>query len=107
MHGHGDHWFTADMLAKRFGADVLASAGTIQQNAPERVDPESPLHKPFPGQIPPAPVTAVTLKSNRFALRSRDLIIVEVGHTDTDETSVPHVPDLRFVVVAGDASPLT
>jgi glyoxylase-like metal-dependent hydrolase (beta-lactamase superfamily II) len=30
-HGHGDHWFTAGVLAERFGAQVVASAGTIKQ----------------------------------------------------------------------------
>jgi glyoxylase-like metal-dependent hydrolase (beta-lactamase superfamily II) len=30
-HGHGDHWFAAALLAERFGARVVASAGTIAQ----------------------------------------------------------------------------
>lgn len=30
-HGHGDHWFTAAILAERFGAQVVASPGTIKQ----------------------------------------------------------------------------
>ena len=30
-HGHGDHWFAAGLLAERFGACVVASAGTITQ----------------------------------------------------------------------------
>jgi glyoxylase-like metal-dependent hydrolase (beta-lactamase superfamily II) len=33
-HGHGDHWFTAGVLAERFGAQVVASAGTIEQMRP-------------------------------------------------------------------------
>jgi glyoxylase-like metal-dependent hydrolase (beta-lactamase superfamily II) len=28
-HGHGDHWFTAPVLAEEFGAQVVASQGTI------------------------------------------------------------------------------
>ena len=28
-HGHGDHWFAAGLLAERFGARVVATAGTI------------------------------------------------------------------------------
>src|ERR1700737_955127 len=28
-HGHGDHWFTAGMLADRFGAQIIATPGTI------------------------------------------------------------------------------
>src|ERR1700758_816961 len=30
-HGHGDHWFTAGLLAERFGAEIVATAGTIEQ----------------------------------------------------------------------------
>ena len=54
----------------------------------------------YPG-IPPAPVTAVTVPGNRFTLEGHDLVIVEVGHADTDDNTVLHVPDLGLVV-AGD-----
>ncbi|MEU6644192.1 MBL fold metallo-hydrolase [Saccharomonospora sp. NPDC046836] len=99
-HGHGDHWFAAGPLAEQFGARVVATAGTIAQmhaNAARR-----PLlwDKVYPG-IPPTPVTAVTVPGNRFTLEGHDLVIVEVGHTDTDDTSVLYVPDLGLVV-AGD-----
>ncbi len=57
--------------------------------------------KLWPGQIPPSPVTAVTVPDNRFILEGHDLVIIEVGHSDTDESSVLHVPDLGLVV-AGD-----
>ncbi|MDH6604746.1 glyoxylase-like metal-dependent hydrolase (beta-lactamase superfamily II) [Streptomyces sp. SAI-208] len=100
-HGHGDHWFTAGVLAERFGAQVVASEGTIAQmhrNVSIRPHFWDAL---FPGQIPDAPVTAVTVPGNRFTLEGHDLHIVEVGHSDTDETSVLHVPDLELVV-AGD-----
>ena len=46
-------------------------------------------------------MTAVTVPDNRFALEGKDLVIVEVGHTDTEATSVLHVSDLGLVV-AGD-----
>jgi hypothetical protein len=38
------------------------------------------------------------LPDNRFTLEGHDLIIIEVGHTDTDESSVLYVPDLGLVV---------
>ena len=99
-HGHGDHWFAAGPLAERFGARVVASAGTIEQmhvNAARR-----PLlwDKVYAG-IPPTPVTAVTVPDNRFTLEGHDLVIVEVGDTDSEDTSVLHIPDLELVV-AGD-----
>jgi glyoxylase-like metal-dependent hydrolase (beta-lactamase superfamily II) len=99
-HGHGDHWFAAGPLAERFGARVVASAGTIAQmhvNAATR-----PLlwDKVYAG-IPPTPVTAVTVPDNRFTLEGHDLVIVEVGASDSEDTTVLHVPDLDLVV-AGD-----
>jgi glyoxylase-like metal-dependent hydrolase (beta-lactamase superfamily II) len=100
-HGHGDHWFTADILAKRFDAQVVATAGTIKQMHVNVGIREGFWDALFPGQIPDAPVTAVTVPDNRFALEGHELVIVEVGHSDTDDTSVLHVPDLGLVV-AGD-----
>jgi glyoxylase-like metal-dependent hydrolase (beta-lactamase superfamily II) len=99
-HGHGDHWFAASLLAERFGARVVASAGTIAQmrgNAAAR-----PLlwDKVYTG-IPESPVTAVAVPDNRFTLEGHELVIVEVGATDSEDTTVLHVPELDLVI-AGD-----
>ena len=96
-HGHGDHWFTG-IPAERFGAGVVASAGTIKQMHRNMSIPAAFWDKLFPGQIPPTPVTAVTAEGNRFALEAHELFIVEVGRSDTDDTSVLRVHDLRLVV---------
>ncbi|PWR07340.1 MBL fold metallo-hydrolase [Micromonospora acroterricola] len=100
-HGHGDHWFTAGLLAERFGAEVVASAGTIEQMHRNVAIRPVFWDKLVPGQIPDAPVTATTPPGNRVELEGHELVIVEVGHSDTDETSVLHVPGLDLVV-AGD-----
>jgi glyoxylase-like metal-dependent hydrolase (beta-lactamase superfamily II) len=99
-HGHGDHWFAAGLLAERFGARVVATAGTIAQMHANVAQRPFVWDKVYSG-IPPSPVTAVTVPGNRFTLEGHELVIVEVGHTDTDDTSVLHVPDLELVV-AGD-----
>ena len=99
-HGHGDHWFAAGLLAERFGARIIASAGTIAQMHANAATRPSLWDKVYTG-IPPSPVTAVTVPDNRFTLEGHDLVIVEVGATDSDDTSVLHVPDLDLVV-AGD-----
>jgi glyoxylase-like metal-dependent hydrolase (beta-lactamase superfamily II) len=99
-HGHGDHWFAAGLLAERFGARVVATAGTITQMHGNVAARPLLWDKVYQG-IPPSPVTAVTVPGNRFTLEGHDLVIVEVGHTDSDDTSVLHVPDLGLVV-AGD-----
>ena len=99
-HGHGDHWFAAGLLAQRFGARVVASAGTIAQMQAS-VATRPFLWDKIYTDIPPSPVTAVTVADNRFALEGHELVIVEVGDTDSSDTSVLHVPDLGLVV-AGD-----
>jgi glyoxylase-like metal-dependent hydrolase (beta-lactamase superfamily II) len=99
-HGHGDHWFAAGLLAERFGARVVAAEGTIAQMR-GAVATRPLLWDKVYTDIPPSPVTAVTVPDNRLTLEGHDLVIVEVGHTDTDDTTVLHVPDLDLVV-AGD-----
>ena len=100
-HGHGDHWFAAGLLADRFGARVVASAGTIGQMRASAATRPVLWDKLYPGLIPPAPVTAVTVPGNRLALEGHDLVIVETGDTDSADSTVLHVPDLGLVV-AGD-----
>jgi glyoxylase-like metal-dependent hydrolase (beta-lactamase superfamily II) len=99
-HGHGDHWFAAQLLAERFGARVVAAEGTIAQMHGNVATRPLLWDKVYDG-IPPSPVTAVTVPDNRFTLEGHELVIVEVGHTDSDDTTVLHVPDLGLVV-AGD-----
>ncbi|MEZ0091837.1 MBL fold metallo-hydrolase [Streptacidiphilus sp. EB129] len=100
-HGHGDHWFTADVLAGRFGAQVVASAGAIEQMHGNLAAREVLWDALWPGQIPPSPVTAVTPPGNGICLEGRDLALVDVGHADSDDCAVLHVSDLGLVV-AGD-----
>ena len=99
-HGHGDHWFAAGLLAERFGARVVASAGTIAQMRASVGTRPLLWDKLYQG-IPPSPVTAVTVPGNCLTLEGHDLQIVEVGHADSDDSTVLHVPDLGLVV-AGD-----
>jgi glyoxylase-like metal-dependent hydrolase (beta-lactamase superfamily II) len=99
-HGHGDHWFAAGLLAERFGARVVASAGAIAQMHASLAARPVLWDKMFAG-IPPTAVTAVTVPDNRFTLEGHDLLIVDVGQSDSADTSVLHVPDLELVV-AGD-----
>ncbi len=101
-HGHGDHWFAAGLLADRFGARVVASAGTIEQMHASVATRPLLWDKVYPGgMIPPSPVTAVTVPGNQFDVEGHELRIVEVGDTDSADSSVLHVPELDLVV-AGD-----
>jgi glyoxylase-like metal-dependent hydrolase (beta-lactamase superfamily II) len=103
-HGHGDHWFGTAPLMSRFpGALVVASPGTIEvmrQNASPEVRAQI-WDKNFPGQIPETPVSAQPVPGNSFELEHNELRVVEVGHTDTDNSTVLHAPSIGLVV-AGD-----
>jgi glyoxylase-like metal-dependent hydrolase (beta-lactamase superfamily II) len=105
-HGHGDHWFGVGTLLGRFpSARVVATPNTVKvmrQNAsPQALDG---AWKPgFPGQIPDKLVIAEELKGNVIELEGHELVVVELGHTDTDHTTCLHVPAIRLVV-AGDAA---
>jgi glyoxylase-like metal-dependent hydrolase (beta-lactamase superfamily II) len=102
-HGHGDHWFGSVQLAQRFpGVTVYATPGTIavmKLNATEgraRV-----FDRDFPNLIGETPVLAQPIPGGGLALEGVALVPVDLGHTDTDESTVLHVPSLDLVV-AGD-----
>src|SRR6266403_4400215 len=104
-HGHGDHWFGVGTVLKRFpNARVVATPNTVkvmQGNAsPQGL---AAWGAGFPGQIPENLVMAEELKGNVIALEGRELVVVELGHTDTDATTCLHVPSADLVV-AGDAA---
>ena len=103
-HGHGDHWFGAAELLKNFpDAIVYATPGTIEvMHQQATVGREQVWDPDFPGLIPPSPVLAEPVPETGFALEGQLLHAIDVGHTDTDRTSVLHVPSIGLVV-AGDA----
>jgi glyoxylase-like metal-dependent hydrolase (beta-lactamase superfamily II) len=100
-HGHGDHFFAAGLLARRFGARVVATETAIAQMHGSVAARPLLWDKLYPGLIPPSEVTAVTVPDGRLQVEDHDLLMIDVGHGDADENSVLHVPDLGLVV-AGD-----
>ncbi len=104
-HGHGDHWFGTDQLLQRFpGAVAYATEGTIAKMHEQAVEGRAQMWDiDFPGQIPPSPVVYQPIPEYGLALEGERLVAVEVGHTDTDDTTVLHVPSIGLVV-AGDVA---
>ena len=105
-HGHGDHWFGIGTLLKRFpNAKAVATPDTVKvmrQNAsPQAL--EGAWKVSFPGQIPDKLVIAEELQGKTIDLEGNDLVPVELGHTDTENTTCLHVPSVGLVV-AGDAA---
>jgi glyoxylase-like metal-dependent hydrolase (beta-lactamase superfamily II) len=104
-HAHGDHWFGLTAVLEQFPqARAVARPDVVEhmyaQMAPEFV--EKFWNARFPGQIPERLTLAEVHESDRLELEGEELIIVELGHTDTDSTTALHVPSIGLVV-AGDA----
>ena len=104
-HGHGDHWFGTALLLQRFpDAIPYATNGTIaMMHHQGTVGRAEMWDVDFPDQIPPSPVTYRTIPNDGIDLEGQPLLAVEVGHTDTDDTTVLHVPSIGLVV-AGDVA---
>jgi glyoxylase-like metal-dependent hydrolase (beta-lactamase superfamily II) len=105
-HGHGDHWFGAGTVLERFpNARAVATPNVVKvmrQHASREVL-EKVWKAGFPNQIPDSLVIAEELKGNVIDLEGHELVAVELGHTDTDDTTCLNVPSIGLVV-AGDAA---
>jgi glyoxylase-like metal-dependent hydrolase (beta-lactamase superfamily II) len=104
-HGHGDHWFGTDVLMRRFpGAVAYATEGTIRLMHIQATEGRAQLwDKDFPGLIPDSPVVYQPIPAEGFELEGNRFQAIETGHTDTDDTTVLHVPAIGLVV-AGDVA---
>jgi glyoxylase-like metal-dependent hydrolase (beta-lactamase superfamily II) len=105
-HAHFDHFATTNHLLRRFpGATVVASQAVLSRIA--RQTPGGMLaerYRNFFGDaLPQPPVTprGSAFPTDGLLLDGHELFTHEVGHSDTDDTSVLHVPSLDLVV-AGD-----
>src|SRR5579862_2461687 len=104
-HGHGDHFFGIGALLNRFPKARAVATPDVVESMRRQASPESVLNfweARYPGQIPEHLVIAEELKGNVIQLEECDLLVVEVGHTDTEHTTCLHVPSAGLVV-AGDA----
>jgi len=105
-HGHGDHFFGIGTLMSRFPkARAVAMPDVVEamrrQASPEYVS--SFWNTRYPGQSPEHLVIAEELTGNLIQLEGHELVVVEVGHTDTDHTTCLHVPSAGLLV-AGDVA---
>jgi len=105
-HGHANHFFGIGALLSHFpNARAMATPDVVksmrQQASADYVS--SFWGARYPGQIPERLVIAEELKGNVIQLEGHDLVVVEVGHTDTHHTTCLHVPS-SGLVVAGDAA---
>jgi len=104
-HGHGDHFFGANTIQKKFPkARFVATSEVIAVMRKQASVPvvESYWKPRFPGQIDSTLLIADELKDRVLELEGEQLISVLLGHTDTDSTTCLHVPSVGLAV-CGDA----
>ncbi|MDB5806816.1 MAG: fold metallo-hydrolase [Betaproteobacteria bacterium] len=104
-HGHGDHWFGTKQLMDRFpGVTAYATPGTLALMHKQATEGRQKLFdRDFPGQLGETPVLAQVVPAGGFELEGKRVLPVEVGHSDTDDTTVLYVPSIGLVA-AGDVA---
>jgi glyoxylase-like metal-dependent hydrolase (beta-lactamase superfamily II) len=104
-HAHGDHFFGIRTLQDRFpNARALATPAVAAkmklQVTPEKLNAR--WRKLFPNQISDVISVADPLEGKEMDLEGNKLVVVKLGHTDTDDSTCLHVPSIGLVI-AGDA----
>jgi len=104
-HAHGDHFFGIDMLEDRFRDAKAVATTEVIKGMHRQISPEfmAAVWNPrFPGQLPERLTVATELAGSAIDLEGRALVPVQLGHTDTADSTCLHVPAVGLVV-AGDA----
>src|SRR5208283_1316803 len=103
-HGHPDHFFGLALLRDRFPeAQAIAAPQVVDHmKAALATEAVENWRRRFPGQIPGTLIAAEPLTDGAFELEGNKIVVVDIGHTDTDHTTCLHVPSIGLVV-AGDA----
>lgn len=103
-HGHGDHWAGTKQILSRFPDAIPYATPETIKHMHEQITPErrKMFERDFPGQLGDTPVLARPMPAGGLDLEGNSILAVDVGHTDTDDSTVLYVPALRLVA-AGDA----
>ena len=103
-HAHGDHWLGVNELLSTFpDVSVHATSGVLERMEREATTNREALwDRVFPGLVPPSPVIAERVPEGGFQLEGHQLVPIELGHTDTDDTTALWVPSIGLLA-AGDA----
>ena len=108
-HGHPDHWLGLGAILKAFpSARAFAVASVIAQMRAQSTAEvlaerwQSRFTEPLAATAATAAI-ADPVPPGGLRLEGHELVPVELGHTDTDDTTCLHVPAIGLVV-AGDAA---
>ena len=103
-HGHGDHYFGAGHLARRFpGARIVAVPGVVGYIEAHRAHDGRTRSAMFGDQVEVPTAIPSALDGGVISLEGHELKVIEVGQGDIAPTAVLHVPSLD-AVIAGDVA---
>ena len=102
-HAHFDHFYGLSILLDRFpGARAIATPKTLEAMQSSFVPPISQFGRQlFPGQVPTKFVSPEPYEGNIFTLEGYELHILELGRTDSSDSTSLYVPSIGLIV-AGD-----
>jgi glyoxylase-like metal-dependent hydrolase (beta-lactamase superfamily II) len=104
-HGHGDHFFGASAVVERFPAARMVATPSVVDQMREQANEQwldGFWRHGFPDQIAERPAMAEPMAEHTIELEGEQLVVIELGHSDTDNTTALHAPSLGLVA-AGDA----
>ena len=101
-HAHGDHFFGAPVLMKRFPGLKFIATAKVAQGLKEQYDPafyDNVWAKYFPGQLASEkPEPEALGDGNEFEIDGQIARGIDVPYSDCEHSSVLHVPSLDLVV---------
>lgn len=102
-HGHGDHFFGLAPLLDCFPQAKAVAVPEVVDEMKTQLSPASLdgfWRKRFPGEIAQRLVAAEPLEGE-LTLEGHELVVIDMGRTDTARSTALHVPSLDLIV-AGD-----
>jgi glyoxylase-like metal-dependent hydrolase (beta-lactamase superfamily II) len=102
-HPHADHMLGLNAVVEAFpAASPIALAESIPAMEGQVSEAAMAVWEAFfPGQLPRAPISPKAMAGTTIPIGAAEASVIALGTTDTDGSTVVHVPDLSLVV-AGD-----
>jgi glyoxylase-like metal-dependent hydrolase (beta-lactamase superfamily II) len=103
-HAHGDHFFGLKSLLDRFPNARAFATSSVVAGIKNQIKPDvikSFWEPRFPGQVPSQLVVPEVLEGMTIYLEGKEVTVVQLGHTDTSNTTALHVPSIDLVI-SGD-----
>lgn len=104
-HAHGDHYFALSELLRHFPQCRAVATAAVVKHIDSQAEAEifsAFWQVNFPGQLErPIGLVHALSQDNKIYLEGHEMLAVEAGHSDADDSSFLYVPDLSLVV-AGD-----